>query len=265
MTDGADHRASGYGRPGVRRTASTGHGRSTEDHLDRLLGDRDLLLRLQLSDYAQDQWEPVAAEFARYGLAVLQAWIATGRIFDEVHGLLRLRLSSPAQGFDEEAVQDLATDTVMAALPAFLDKVLKADRWDPARGASLKTFFIGQCKYQFPNVHRRWRERRRQESEKGALQAEWSDLDALSAPAPPADQQLLQQEARDEVLALLSTDRARTVCALHDMGYTYEEIATQLGLGDAKIVENLMGYQRRRLAGTTKTTGAAGSTARRRA
>lgn len=43
------------------------------EHLDRLLGDAELLLRLQLSGYADREWQPVAAEFARYGLAILQA------------------------------------------------------------------------------------------------------------------------------------------------------------------------------------------------
>ncbi len=32
------------------------------EHLDRLLGDVDLLLRRQLSGYADKEWEPIATE-----------------------------------------------------------------------------------------------------------------------------------------------------------------------------------------------------------
>src|SRR5690349_18064281 len=51
------------------------------EHLDRLLGDSDLLLRLQLSNYSPAVWNPIAEEFARYGLAVISSWIRRGLIF----------------------------------------------------------------------------------------------------------------------------------------------------------------------------------------
>src|SRR3954470_13380163 len=56
-----------------------------DERLDRMLGDQELLLRLQLSSYAPRDWLPVAAEFARYGLGVLEPWIGTGRIFGKVY------------------------------------------------------------------------------------------------------------------------------------------------------------------------------------
>jgi hypothetical protein len=56
----------------------------TDDGLDRLLGDQELLMRLQLSSYAPREWLPVAQEFARYGLGVLQPWIGTGKVFVKV-------------------------------------------------------------------------------------------------------------------------------------------------------------------------------------
>jgi hypothetical protein len=35
---------------------------------------------------------------------------------------------------------------------------LLANRWDPKKGASIKTFFIGQCLIRFVNVYNRWRD-----------------------------------------------------------------------------------------------------------
>jgi hypothetical protein len=51
---------------------------------------------------------------------------------------------------------ELAAETVAKALNTFRNTVLIPGRWNPARGASLKTFFIGQCLIRFPNIYRAW-------------------------------------------------------------------------------------------------------------
>jgi DNA-directed RNA polymerase specialized sigma24 family protein len=61
----------------------------------------------------------------------------------------------------------------------------------------------------------------------------------------------VQRSTADAALELLSTDTARQAVQLHSIGYSYAEIAVQLGLPDQKAVENLVGYQRRRLAKIT--------------
>jgi DNA-directed RNA polymerase specialized sigma24 family protein len=222
------------------------------DNLERLLGDSDLLFRLQLSGYAEEEWQPVAAEFARYGLGVLQAWIATGKIFARVRAVTGYRLTPPELGFDYDAVQTLATDTVVAALRAFLEKVLKQNRWDPTKGASLKTFFVGQCMFQFSNAYRKWWRQQRWKS-RVQLEGIGVDLEQVTTPSPSADQALVDREEFDAALGLLSTATARTAFAMQNMGYTHEEIALELGLADAKAVENVLGYQRRRLQAAAQT------------
>ena len=114
--------------------------------LDRLLGDVDLLVRLQLSGYAEEEWQPVATESLATDSACCRAR-DKARLRHRVPSHRSDAAQPPEHAFDEDAVQDLATDTVLAALEAFLEKVLKRNRWDPAKGASLKTFFIGQCKF----------------------------------------------------------------------------------------------------------------------
>lgn len=52
-----------------------------DERLDRMLGDQDLLLKLQLSGYAPKYWEPAATEFARNGHNVLTGWLYTNQIF----------------------------------------------------------------------------------------------------------------------------------------------------------------------------------------
>ena len=57
-----------------------------------------------------------------------------------------------------------------------------------------------------------------------------------------------------EALGELSTDRAREAFLLQEFGFTQREIAEQLGLPDAKSVENLIGYQHKRIRRHARST-----------
>jgi hypothetical protein len=51
---------------------------------------------------------------------------------------------------------ELSCETVAEAIRCFRERVLIPGKWDPTRKASLRTFFVGQCILQFPNIYRRW-------------------------------------------------------------------------------------------------------------
>ena len=145
-------------RPAAERTAGDGAHLQPEDTTDvegwlidaefdranerirRLGGDEELLLKLQLSSFADRDWNPVAQELARYGLAVITSWTRKHSIYRKVkqrtgYGLPTLD-DWPT---DEHAINDIAEDTVVEALGYFKNNVLLAGKWDPTRGASLRT------------------------------------------------------------------------------------------------------------------------------
>jgi DNA-directed RNA polymerase specialized sigma24 family protein len=223
--------------------------RRASEHLDRILGDVDLRLRLQLRGYADAEWNPVAAEFARYGLAVMKSWIRRGRIFSEVKAATGFWLTEvPHEWLAPEVVEDLATDTVMNALGAFRRIALEGGSWDPNKGASMKTYFIGQCKRQFPNVYRDWS--RAEGRRRGVM---WSLDDLVDknvlAPAHNSVEQEFDRYAEiEDALGQVSTPLARSAFMYQAEGYSLEDIAMILGLRDAKAVENLLGHQRRQVA-----------------
>ncbi|MDQ1684133.1 MAG: hypothetical protein QOC82_870 [Frankiaceae bacterium] len=218
-----------------------------DEALDRRLGDAEMLFRLQLSGYADEEWLPVASEFARYGYNVLTGWMYTGEIFEEVREATGRSLQRPDVAFVEADVVTLVSDTVVAALAAFLQRVLKKNKWDPTRGASLKTFFIGQCKFQFPNALRSW-ERARQRDRNILLFEDPGQVSRLFGTTAPADGALLRHEESLELLERLSTDKARLAAAMYAVGYSHAEIAANLGLRNDKSVQNMLGHQRRRIA-----------------
>ncbi|PXW99601.1 RNA polymerase sigma factor [Mycolicibacterium moriokaense] len=217
------------------------------ERIQRLQADEDLLLALQLHEFTGRPWDRFSRELARYGLGVLRVWIRRGTIYGKAKTLTGYGLGRIEGWPDPQTVEDLAADTVVAALEYFRDKVLKTHRWQSSGGASLGTFFIGQCLYQFANIYR------------SALRAELERIDQATV-TPMAElpedhfdiikgieETIVARDAVAEAMAQISTDRARRALLLQEVGFTQREIADQLGLPDAKSVENLIGYQHTRI------------------
>jgi DNA-directed RNA polymerase specialized sigma24 family protein len=185
-----------------------------------------------------------AEEFARYGYDVITGWLLSGKVWHEVFKKTGRHPPRPSSPFDRDTVHDLAQDTVVNALDAFLEKILKKNRWDPERGASLKTYFVGQCCFQFENVLRG--HYRRQGRSKEHVLADPSDWQVLLGTVPDPDRELLDVEHLNGLLDAVASDTAREAFALQHLGFSESEIADRLGLADAKAIENMLAYQRRK-------------------
>ncbi|MDM2083319.1 sigma-70 family RNA polymerase sigma factor [Mycobacteroides abscessus] len=210
------------------------------ERLRRLQADEELVLALQLEQFTGRLWARFSRELTRYGLGVLRAWIRHGTIYVKAKKLTGYGLGRIEGWPDDQTIDDIATDTVVAALNYFRDKVLKTHRWQSSGGASLGTFFIGQCLYQFANIYR------------SALRAELERIEQATTPMDelPEDEfdvikgieaTIVTNDTVAEAMALLTTDRARQALFLQEHGFTQREIADKLGLRDAKSVENLLG------------------------
>ena len=202
--------------------------------------------RVQLHQFTGRPWDRFSRELARYGLGVLRAWIRYGTIYGKAKALTGYGLGRIEGWPNDEVVEDIAADTVVAALIYFRDKVLMTHRWQSSGGASLGTFFVGQCLYQFANIYR------------SALRAELERIEHATTPIDdvPEDRfdiikgieaTIVANDTVAEAMALLSTDRARRALFMQEHGFSQREIADELGLPDAKSVENLIGYQLRQL------------------
>ena len=221
------------------------------ERLERLLADRDLITRLEYSNYADAEWEQVATEFARYGISVIKSWIGKGTIYRK---LREKRLGgvpeAPPDWFNDDVVWDLTADTVMAALHWFKDNVLIPHRWNPERpggAASLKTFFIGQCLFQFRPVFRRWY-RAESTRRRHVVAVDPADPELLGRPGRDrVDRAIIAREEATEALAQINGDHAQRAFVMDAAGMTHAEIAEALHLADAKAVENILTWQRRRL------------------
>lgn len=194
------------------------------ERLERLLADRELVDRLMWERYEGPTWDAFCRVLAEYGIAVLYAWIRNGKIFLECKrrgfgGLQQRRHLS-----DADEAQSLAGETVAISLRFFRDEVLIPARWDPTRGATLRTYFVGACIRHFPNVYTR--------SDGGelfrSLLDDESALDEVIDVAP-----FSRPDRRVELMSGINAVPDATIReALLDeaQGYTQRETASRVGV-----------------------------------
>ena len=210
------------------------------DDLDRLAVDLSLYNVLLAAGFAGPSWTLFTDALARYGVAVLKAWIGTGSIFARC-----MKLGLPAGRritLAQREVVDLATITVAVAIGVFQTRVLPQRRWDPDRGASLKTFFIGQCLLSFPREYGKWL---KDNHELGVV----ASVPEFADRGPGTDPVDLV-EARSLVLRFASSGvrqhKVARVLALETAGFSQQEISTELGM-TVGAIESLLFRHRRSL------------------
>lgn len=225
-----------------------------EERFDRLAGDRELASALHAGGYRGRNYELFANEIAKYGWAVIRGWIYKGQIRGEVKrkGFGALE-PEPRPGSMIEDAESLADETVVLALTAFRDKVLVPGKWDPAKGASLRTFFVGQCLLQFSNVYKRWRReelRSYAEPQAPPPTADWADEfeDGPSTPTTPdaSESAHIKDELR-RAFGKITDERVRSAFYLNvTHGFTHAEIGEKLGM-TAKAVESAIARARQQV------------------
>jgi len=213
--------------------------------LERLTGDVDLLTLLALQGYEGADYDVFASELAKYGLAVVSSWMRRGTIFARCRerGFGGLP-PPPDRAFrDPDTVDGLAGETVAKALKHFRTDVLLQQKWTSAGGATVKTFFVGQCLIRFANVYRAWR---RQETglPVPAGLAGMRELADSSCSGPEEAAVMWQMSMHG--LRHATTDQVRRVLVLTAADLPQAEIAARLAMTE-KGVERALAYHHERM------------------
>ncbi|HEY0987803.1 MAG TPA: sigma factor-like helix-turn-helix DNA-binding protein [Kofleriaceae bacterium] len=195
-----------------------------EERLARLEADKELALRLGLLGYAGPEWDAFVRVLVEYGIQVFRAWLRTGKVFTECrHTGPRRRLR------DGDEIDEITGEIVAEAIAAFRKDVLIPGTWDPSKGASLRTYFIGNCKLRFANVYRRWvSETSGIPVDDGTIRAELEHQRAVRVPVEvTAELRRLAPRLRDDTIERIN--------ALGAVGYTNAEIAEIDGTTEGAI------------------------------
>lgn len=214
--------------------------------LARVVADRDWLDALRRDGFAGPRFEMLKTGLAGYGLPVIRALIRTRRIFPLTYQRGRpvtcpetVRLHLDGHPDDR---QELALDVIAEALRLFRDHALIGRRWDPSRGASLTTYFVGAGISVFPNVFRRWLKEFAVDRDQVTPVEQVPEVHARDDPAVIVC-------AYDSLRAVLATTAdspvlRATVAALIE-GASYEEIAQRYGVSPAALKQQVYRWRRR--------------------
>jgi hypothetical protein len=210
--------------------------------------DNQLLQMLAAADFIGTRWEYFANELAAYGIPVLMSWIRTREIAKLCADRGRPIRPLPTDWLVGERL-DLTTLTIARAINVFRDKVLRPGLWDPACGATIKSFFMGSVIQQFPNYYNSWYDERLRNLEQPAR---WSFEDSpdLSLTEPsksfrdPAGM-AINRHYLSQVLGDMPED-LRTACLLLYQGYSIKDAAAAIGKTGDALSEQLRRYRRGR-------------------
>jgi len=207
---------------------------ATADRLARLAADHEIILELQLAgfDPDTDEWKEFATVLAEYGYGVFMGWGISGVVRQMAaghaggRGVLGMAKLPEDLQLDRDDAHAVAAELIEVAIEAFRSKTLlhrdPSKRWSPTGGASLKTFFIGRCLMELPDVFDKWNRRERR-----ALRPSDVDHDAQA-----------RQYAREQLddMFVGADPLIRPMFELHDQKYTYEEIADMLSASTGKTI-----------------------------
>jgi hypothetical protein len=226
---------------GIRSAADAEDARRLEESLQRRAADQELRDELARDDFSGRLYRRFEEELARYGTAVLRAWMHSGYVFKLVASRGFALYPSQAEleelHREHEARDELANMTVAVALPRFREHALIRGGWTCEGGASLPTYFMGACLYVFPNEFRRCRV----QNEKWRRQ-DRRDPGMLLPEADPSSDPAVQAVGNIHVAERLAAadERARAIVALTIDGYSQEEIAEITGKRSVRAVEGVL-------------------------
>ncbi|WP_262705298.1 MULTISPECIES: hypothetical protein [Streptomyces] len=214
-----------------------------------MAADRELYALLQREKFEGWRTKRFREELWLYGWRSLRRWMQDGTIvqrcrekgirfyyrFEETD---QLRLMADARS-------GLAVESVAWAVEDFVGKTLPAGKWDPDKGATLRTFFIGCCLYAFRDAFKAWARRRRAHLEavyRSILTYEWA------SPETAGEEVAAQRDTLRRILEH-ATDDARAICALMLTGVKHQkEIGDQLGMTSKMVEGQLRRLRKRALA-----------------
>lgn len=215
--------------------------RRLQESIDRRMSDQLVREVLERDGFQGARFERFRDELVRYGVSVLRGWMHSGYIFHLVaergYGLHPHELELEGLATDSDLREDLATMTVARALPRFVRRALVEGGWTFEGGASITTYFMGACVFDFPNEFRRHR----------AAQERWRRVMKLQpqlyedpvAPLSVAGEVLGNLEVLQH-LGEISDPRMRAAVALTLDGHSQEEIREILGATSTRAIEGVL-------------------------
>lgn len=207
---------------------------------DFITADRAIVEKLRLADFQGLAWAKFAESLVRYGRPVMKYWLVTGIIFTKCQakgfGLERPTrekwLRADHEGF--------ANEVLARGLNSFKQS-LQRGVWSHKGGATLRTFFMNACVFEFPNLYRKWLTA---DSQSPAPTIQPPDIDTRPDPHLSFDELVdMRIEIQKDLRSI--DDITKSAVLLDFAGYSHREIGEFLSI-TSRAVEGRLRRQRER-------------------
>ncbi|MFK0287981.1 hypothetical protein ACIQVL_46995 [Streptomyces sp. NPDC090499] len=206
---------------------------SEDGRAARRAQDAQVVEILRGQNFAGPLLDRFAGQLMEYAWPVLLDWTYTGEIFRKAR-----RAGCPVPepliipNWNQDDRYEVVADSVLGGLDTFRNNALAGGRWSPAKGASLKTYYVGSCVFAFRKVYEAWS--RQYTNARRAQTYTGSDDDPVVAlpdqrAADPCHTAVVH-DTIDRILPLLTTRELRAAVAWRGAGCTQEEAAERAGL-----------------------------------
>jgi hypothetical protein len=225
--------------------------RARVENAARRLADRQLVDELEAAKFTGPVFDVTVNELAAYGIAILMAWMRTGEIVRRC--LARGRPLADAGRFAAQWSRDdrleIAVETTARALRYFVEEVLKPGRWNHRRGATLRTYFVGACLLQFPNIYELWVNEQKRwgvvELAEPGTEETWEPGRGDGAWSDPTADEVIRRQQVNEIFADITDPRTRKAAQMVMLGYEYADAGAEVGLSADAVCGRLYRLRRR--------------------
>jgi hypothetical protein len=197
------------------------------ENLDRLAGDAELAASLREQGFQGPDYEVFEGVTIRYGVGVLRGWAVKGLLLQKaLEKKIRGMPLEASRRFDYDTADELAGESVARALEPFRVKALLGGKWNPRRGAAMKTYFVTGCLIKATDVVTGWVKRERLIDEEARTNGN-ARLDELlpKKPVTDVDRVLIEMETMAAALSSVTRPEARTALVMLSHDWTIPEIA----------------------------------------
>ncbi|MEU4584463.1 hypothetical protein AB0F92_20570 [Kitasatospora aureofaciens] len=212
-----------------------------QESIDRRMADQRIVQLLTRDGFQGPRYDQFIDELVRYGIAVLRAWMYTGRIFQLVaqrgFGLNPHELELEELHDNSDLRDELATMTIARALPRFRQQAFVEGGWRFDGGASITTYFMGACAYDFPNEFRRWKTSEERQSR--ALRRQQEVYREPVSSVSVADEVIGNLRVLTGI-EKIDNPTTRAAVALTIDGFSQEEIRELLDAKTVRAIEGLL-------------------------
>jgi predicted DNA-binding protein (UPF0251 family) len=239
---------------GLERSLTGSVDEDTAAHTRLREADASLVAFLRRQNFEGPHYRTFIAELMDYGWRTLSSWTTSGHIFERTARMGRP--VPPAMMPDTWAYEDrtqVVTDTVIKGSSLFREHGLIREKWTPAGGASLTTYFVGATILAFRPVYMRWhKDHHVGQSELNHRTADTDDI--LYAQRDIPDQRATDPAhaavTHDDITrlrTLLPDEQLREALGWMALGYTQAEAANRVGL-TPKALERRLARARTRIS-----------------